>query len=83
MTLDANWDESVITISVRDTGTGIREQDLPLVFDRFYKSEKSHTGQGTGLGLSLAKEILSRLNETITVESGAQGSTFSFTLHRS
>lgn len=82
ITLDAAWDEEMITVSVSDTGRGIREEDLPYVFDRFYKSDKSHTGPGTGLGLSLAKEILTMLNETITVESSNRGSRFWFTLHR-
>lgn len=80
--LDASWDEEVITVSVSDTGMGIQEEDLPYVFDRFYKSDKSHAGSGTGLGLSLAKEILVSLNETIQVESDARGSRFFFTLHR-
>lgn len=82
VTLDASWDEEVITVSVSDTGMGIKEENLPYVFDRFYKSDKAHAGSGTGLGLSLAKEILVRLNETIQVESSAQGSRFFFTLHR-
>ena len=60
-TLDASWDEEVITVSVSDTGVGIKEEDLPYVFDRFYKSDKAHAGSGTGLGLSLTKKILVRV----------------------
>ncbi|MBB3113372.1 signal transduction histidine kinase [Paenibacillus phyllosphaerae] len=82
VTLDASWNQEVITVSVCDTGQGIREEELPFVFDRFYKSDKSHAGQGTGLGLSLAKEILTLLNETIDVQSSEQGTCFLFTLHR-
>lgn len=82
VTLDAGWDEEVITVSVWDRGQGIREEDIPFVFDRFYKSDKSHAGQGTGLGLSLAKEILTRLNETISIASSELGCCFFFTLHR-
>ncbi|PWW02789.1 HAMP domain-containing protein [Paenibacillus cellulosilyticus] len=80
--LDASWDDEIITVSVSDTGQGISEEELPFVFDRFYKSDKSHAGQGTGLGLSLAKEILTLLNETIGVHSSEQGTCFYFTLHR-
>lgn len=82
VTLDASWDRDVITVSVWDKGTGIREEELPFVFDRFYKSDKTHAGQGTGLGLLLAKEILTCLGETISIESSDLGSCFFFTLHR-
>lgn len=82
--VDADWDEEVITVSVADTGVGIHEDDMPFVFDRFYKSDKSHSSAGTGLGLSLAKEIITRMGETIGVESVPGGGTrFFFTLHRS
>ncbi|ANY69399.1 hypothetical protein BBD42_25120 [Paenibacillus sp. BIHB 4019] len=80
--LNATWEEDAITISISDTGIGIDEEELPYVFDRFYKSDKSHTGMGTGLGLSLAKEILTQLKETIAVESNDRGTSFFFTLHR-
>lgn len=81
--LDAEWNEELITVMVTDTGCGIGEEDKPYLFDRFFKSDKSHSGAGTGLGLSLAKEIVTRLGETIGVEAAAGGgSRFFFTLHR-
>lgn len=49
ITLSADWDEQVITLTVADTGSGINPDDLPHVFDRFYKADKAHTGSGTGL----------------------------------
>ena len=69
-------------ISVSDTGIGISEADLPYVFDRFYKADKSRTGSsGSGLGLSIAREILQSMGERIYVSSKpGQGSVFSFTL---
>ena len=69
-------------ISVSDTGIGISEADLPYVFDRFYKADKSRTGSsGSGLGLSIAREILQSMGERIWVTSKpGQGSVFSFTL---
>ena len=53
------------------------------MFDRFYKVDKAHSGKGSGLGLSIAKELLKRMNEEIwvTSEKGV-GSEFSFTVHR-
>ncbi|MBR0462988.1 MAG: HAMP domain-containing protein [Clostridia bacterium] len=69
-------------LSVSDTGVGISPEDLPHVFDRFYKADKSHTGQnGSGLGLSIAREILESLGEKISVQSElGKGTTFTFTL---
>ena len=67
---------------MRDTGIGISEDDLPHVFDRFYKADKSHQGRGTGLGLAIAYEIMRNLGEEMTVQSRiGEGSAFSFTLH--
>lgn len=70
-------------LSVRDTGVGIAEEDLPRVFDRFYRTEntlKIEAG-GTGLGLSLARPLIELLGGKIWVQStlGA-GSTFSIIL---
>ena len=78
-----SWDEEKVCITVRDTGIGIAEEDIPYVFDRFYKVDKAHSGKGSGLGLSIAKELLNRMNETIWVESAKdEGSAFTFTVHR-
>ena len=72
----------VVRVTVKDTGIGISREDLPHVFDRFYKADKSHHSRGTGLGLAIAYEIMKNLGETMTVESEiGEGSSFSFTLH--
>lgn len=77
------WDDEAVSITVRDTGIGIAEEDLPYVFDRFYKVDKAHSGKGSGLGLSIAKELLNRMNEQIHVESKkGEGTAFTFTVHR-
>ncbi len=82
VTLSAVIDGGVVRVSVRDTGIGISREDLPHVFDRFYKADKSHHSKGTGLGLAIAYEIMRHLGEemTVTSETG-KGSCFSFTLH--
>ena len=81
--LDAFWDEEIIRISVENTGEGISNEDIQFVFERFYKSDKSHNGNGSGLGLSIAKEIIRNLGEEIYVSSEPRKKTkFEFTIHR-
>ena len=72
-------------IKVINSGPGIPEEDLPHVFDRFYKAEKAHTPSGTsgtGLGLSIAKVILDQHGQDIKVSSGNGLTCFEFTLKR-
>jgi signal transduction histidine kinase len=83
VSVSGTWDDEKVILSVRDTGVGIADEDLPYVFDRFYKVDKAHSGKGSGLGLSIACELLKRMNEDIWVSSEkGKGSEFSFTIHR-
>ncbi len=69
-------------VTIQDTGIGIAPDDLPFIFDRFYKADKAHTsGKGTGLGLSIVKKILEQHGQTIQVTSTlGKGTSFVFTL---
>jgi signal transduction histidine kinase len=69
-------------VSVADTGPTIPPEELPLVFDRFHKSDKSRSMDktGVGLGLYIVKTILGSHGEDITVESRDGVTTFTFTL---
>jgi len=81
--VDVNWNSDRVVVSVKDNGPGIAEADLPYVFDRFYKADKSHGSQGSGLGLSIARELLRWMGEEIWVSSTeGEGAVFSFTIRR-
>ncbi|HHL40783.1 MAG TPA: HAMP domain-containing protein [Deltaproteobacteria bacterium] len=70
-------------LTVRDTGCGIAEEDLPHVFDRFYRVDKARTREvgGAGLGLSICKEIVESMKGTIEVRSVyGKGSVFTVRL---
>ena len=76
-------DEKKVYISVVDTGQGIHEYDIGHIFDRFFKADRARGKKGSGLGLSIAKELLTYMGETITVNSKyEEGSTFTFTLSK-
>jgi signal transduction histidine kinase len=72
-----------VEVSVRDTGSGIAAEDLPYVFERFYRADKSRsraTG-GAGLGLAIARQLVEAHGGRIWVESTErEGSTFTFAL---
>lgn len=68
-------------VAVCDSGSGIAEEDLPKIFDRFYRTDKSRQSSGTGLGLAIAKWIVAQHGGAIHVESKlGEGSTFTVRL---
>ena len=74
-------DETGLTVSISDNGPGIAIEDLPHVFERFYKADKAHNDRGTGLGLSIAAELAEQMGHTLEVASAeGKGSTFSLTM---
>jgi two-component system phosphate regulon sensor histidine kinase PhoR len=78
--------EDTILIEVADNGAGIEEAELPRLFERFYRVEKSRNRNegGSGLGLAIVKHIIESHDQTINVRSTVGvGSTFSFTLEKS
>lgn len=82
VSLETIIEKEFIRVVVSDTGIGIDEEDRPFVFDRFYKVDKSRQSMGTGIGLSIAAEIIRHLDEEIYVESNVGiGSKFIFTIH--
>ncbi len=74
-------DEKYAILEIRDTGVGIAKEDLPHIFDRFYRADKSRTTPGFGLGLSLAKRIIEMHQGSVEVSSILdKGTTFTIRL---
>lgn len=83
VTLREFSDEKHITVQVIDSGCGMDEATLRHIFDKFYQGDTSHSREGNGLGLSLAKRIAELSGGTISVQSTlGQGTTFTVVLPR-
>ena len=77
VTLRTSVDSHHVIIEVSDTGTGISEEALPLIFERFYRANMARTGRHAGLGLAIAKRIIELHAGQIEVMSQPdEGSTF-------
>jgi len=70
-----NLKDAALIIKIKDTGVGIPEEKIHLIFDRFYQLENANNGatQGTGIGLSLTKELVKLMGGEITVKSPPLG----------
>ncbi|MEK6207521.1 MAG: ATP-binding protein [Chloroflexota bacterium] len=80
--ISATRSGNAVAFAVRDTGEGIAESDLERIFERFYKSDRSRSDGGSGLGLSISKHIVEAHGGTIRATSAGTGggTTFTFTL---
>jgi len=75
--------DAVLVVTIADTGEGIAPEDLPYVFDRFYRADKSRTRRsgGSGLGLAIVKQLVEAHGGRVWVDSEfGQGSRFHFTI---
>jgi len=83
--IDAKEEDNLVTISIKDIGIGMTEEQIAHCFDEFYKGDKSrHNLNSVGLGLSICKRIVEKHGGKIWVESAGpyKGSTFYFTLKK-
>ena len=75
--IDLTLEEQYFVFKVKDNGIGIPKNDIPRIFERFYRVDKSRSTRGTGLGLAIVKHIVKLFNGEISVKSKAGiGSTF-------
>jgi len=83
ITISTSYDSNSVSVSVTDTGIGIAREDLPHIFERFYKADKARSGGGSGLGLAIAKHTIQAHGGEIWAESEeGKGSAFTFRLPR-
>jgi len=81
ITLRAAHQSDMVIISIIDTGIGIHPDDLPRIFERFFKADRARAGGGTGLGLAIARHMVEAHGGKIWATSiEYQGSTFSFSI---
>ena len=79
--LTVKHNENVVTVSVKDEGLGISKNQLPYIFERFFRAEKTKNLEGIGLGLYLCRQIIHAHNGHVWAESEeGKGSTFYFSI---
>jgi signal transduction histidine kinase len=75
--MSASIEKNATQITIADNGMGISQEELPYIFDRFYRVDKSRDRSGSGLGLSIVKWIVDEHNGKIQVNSApGEGTTF-------
>jgi signal transduction histidine kinase len=83
VTVELEDKEKRVSVKVSDNGKGIAPEDLPHVFDRFYRGDKSRSTEGTGLGLAITKKIIEAHQGKIEVQSHLnRGTTFHFDIQK-
>ena len=81
VTITAAQNQHQVVLTVTDTGVGIPPEDLPHIWDRLYRGDKSRSQRGLGLGLSLVKAIVQAHQDVVEVPNQlGKGTQFSLTL---
>jgi signal transduction histidine kinase len=69
-TLSARREHDAVVLGVRDDGAGVTEGDLPRLFERFYRADRSRHTRGTGLGLAIVKHVVASAGGTVEARGG-------------
>ena len=71
ISFDTSISKNILILKIKDNGMGIPKEELPYIFDRFYRADKSRNRQsgGSGLGLSIVKYLIESHNDTIKINS--------------
>ena len=81
VTIALQCEQEKVIVNIHDSGQGIAQEDIPFIFDRFYRADKSRSTEGTGLGLAITKKIMDAHHCNILVQSELnKGTTFTFDL---
>lgn len=81
--VNTRLENRLVQVAVEDNGAGISDEDIPYIFDRFYKAERSRSTQGSGLGLYIARTLIKRHGQMIKAyHSDLGGAGILFTLER-
>lgn len=79
----SSLENRLVHVAVEDNGEGIGDEDIPYIFDRFYKAERSRSTEGSGLGLYIARTLIKRHGQMIKAyRSDLGGAGIVFTLER-
>ncbi len=83
VSISAEFNEKYVTLKIHDTGCGMDEETIAHIFERFYRGNNTNEYAGSGLGLSIAKELILAMNEKIWASSELNvGTDFYFTIAR-
>ncbi|MBL7980996.1 MAG: HAMP domain-containing histidine kinase [Flavobacteriales bacterium] len=81
ITVELDGHDAAVEVRISDTGPGIPADELPFIFDRYYRGMRSNNSEGSGLGLAIVKRIVELHGSTVNVTSRAnEGAQFSFRL---
>jgi signal transduction histidine kinase len=72
-TISARTEGEIVLLSVADNGSGVPEEELPRLFERFFRGDRARTTRGTGLGLAIVKHVVTQAGGDVEARQGPGG----------